>query len=83
MSNENKAGRPPKEPPTPMGRRMQDLRKAKGWSQERLAEEAGLSVKAVRSVEVGGHDPTLFSVICLADALGVTLDYLVMGRGTP
>lgn len=83
MSNENKAGRPPKEPPTPMGRRLRDLRKAKGWSQEKLAEEAGLSVKAIQTTERSTHDPSLFSVICLADALGCSLDYLVMGRGTP
>lgn len=81
--NKNKGGRPSKDPPTPMGRRLHDLRKAKGWTRERLAEEAGLSVCAVRSVESEGHDPALFSAICLADALGVSLDYLVLGKGDP
>ncbi len=80
---ETKRGRPEKEPPTPMGRRLRDLRKAKGWSQEKLAEKSGLSVKAIQTAERDTHDPSLFSVICIADALGCSLDYLVLGRGNP
>ena len=79
---ETKRGRSGKEPPTPMGRRLRDLRKEKGWSQEKLAEESGVSIKAIRTTERSTHDPSLFSAICLADALGCSLDYLVLGRGT-
>lgn len=80
---ENRVGRPTKEPPTPMGRRLRDLRKAKGWSQEKLAEKSGISIKAIQTAERSTHDPSLFSVICIADALGCSLDYLVLGKGTP
>lgn len=80
---ETKRGRSEKEPPTPMGRRLRDLRKAKGWSQEKLAEKSGISVKAIQNAERDTHDPSLFSVICIADALGCSLDYLVLGKGNP
>lgn len=78
----NRMGRPLEEPRTLLGTRVQSLRLEKGWTQEKLAAKAGLSVSAVRNAERGAHDPTLFSAICLADALGVSLDFLATGRGT-
>jgi transcriptional regulator with XRE-family HTH domain len=81
MSYENKAGRPPKDRQTPLGRRVYELREEKGWTLEVLAEKSGLCATAVGAVERGAHEPTLFSAMCLADALGVTLDYLAKGRG--
>ncbi len=63
-----------------MAQRLHSLRRAKGWSQERLAGRAGVAVKTVQGIERDDHEPKLFTVICLADALGVTLDYLVTGR---
>lgn len=79
--NENRVGRPPKDRQTPLGRRLYELREEKGWTLEVLAEKSGLCVATICHIE-RGHDPTLLSAICLADALGVTLDYLVLGRGT-
>lgn len=75
-----KTGRPVKERLTPLGRRVYELREEKGWTQEELAEKSGLCLLTVCLIE-RGHVPTLFSAICLADALGVTLDCLVPGRG--
>lgn len=80
MIGRNKTGRPVKDRPNPLGRRLYELREEKGWAQEELAEKAGLSAATVCSTE-RGHDLTLFSAICLADALGCSLDYLVLGRG--
>lgn len=78
---ENKIGRPPKDRPSPLGRRVYELREEKGWTLEVLAEKSGLCLSTVCLIE-RGHDPTLLSAMCLADALGCSLDYLVTGRGT-
>lgn len=80
---EYRPGRPPKEPLTPLGRRLYELREEKGWTLGVPAEKSGLCVTTVCLIERGTREPTLFSAMCLADALGCSLDYLVTGRGTP
>ena len=72
-----------KEPPTPMAKRLRDLREAKGMSQAELAEELGVHQSTITSLELGRYEPRLLTAICLADVLGVTLDYLATGRGDP
>ena len=57
------------------------LRKQKGWSQEKLAVESGISYNTIIKIERGGiENPKIKTVIKLAEALGITLDQLV-GRG--
>ena len=73
---------PYKTPPTPLGARLQSLRLEKGWTVAKLAVEAGVSETVIHHIERGRNEPSLFSAICLADALGVFLDYLATGRGT-
>ncbi|MGC0415735.1 helix-turn-helix domain-containing protein [Embleya sp. AB8] len=46
-----------------------DLRIAKGWSQRRLAEAAGMNQRAISRIEQVGTLPTLPVVLRLADAL--------------
>jgi len=54
------------------------LRKQKGWSQERLATESGISYNTLIKLERGGIlNPKIETVIKLADALNVSLDELV------
>ena len=58
------------------------LRKQKGWSQERLAQEAGISYNTLIKVERNGiKNPKIETVIKLADALNVSLDELVGRKG--
>ncbi|PPG26760.1 transcriptional regulator [Pseudoclavibacter sp. RFBG4] len=38
---------------------LPDLRKQRGWSQQRLAEELGVSRQTVISIERGRFDPSL------------------------
>lgn len=83
MNKYTRQGRPPQEPRTLLGVRVQSLRMEKGWTQEKLATEAGLALSTIGGIESGRQDPNLFSAICLADALGVSLDFLATGRGTP
>lgn len=40
---------------TPLGDTVRGYRRTRGWSQERLAEESGLSVGTVRNIEQRGH----------------------------
>jgi transcriptional regulator with XRE-family HTH domain len=53
------------------GRRVKQLRHAKGWSQERLAEEADLDRSYLAGIEVGARNPSLKALERLARALSV------------
>ncbi|MGI8912684.1 MAG: helix-turn-helix domain-containing protein [Chloroflexota bacterium] len=53
------------------GRRVKELRAARGWSQERLAEESSLHRTYVAQVEVGLRNLSLVSIVRLARALHV------------
>lgn len=54
-----------------MGSRVRERRLARGFTQEQLAERAGLSYKFVGEVERGLGNPTLVTLASLADALGI------------
>lgn len=54
------------------------LRKQKGWTQEKLAVESGISYNTIIKIERGGiENPKIETVIKLADALGISIDKLV------
>jgi len=53
------------------GKRLRELREAKGMSQESLAHEAGLDRTYVSSVERGKRNISLENIERLANALGV------------
>lgn len=54
------------------------LRKEKGWSQEKLAAESGISYNTLIKIERGGiENPKIETVIKLAKALKVKIDDLV------
>jgi transcriptional regulator with XRE-family HTH domain len=55
------------------GKRIQEIRKARGLSQEGLAERAGISPQYVSNIERGKENPTLDMLFSLADALKVGL----------
>jgi transcriptional regulator with XRE-family HTH domain len=54
-----------------------------GWSRELLAHRSGLSWAAISQIESGRRqDVRLTSLVALADALEVSVDYLVGGKAT-
>lgn len=53
------------------GKRLVELRKAKGWSQERLALESGLARSYVGGIERGQRNIALYNICVLAETLGV------------
>jgi transcriptional regulator with XRE-family HTH domain len=57
---------------------LKKLRKQKGWSQERLAREAGISYQTLIKIEQGRiKNPKLETLIKLAKALKVSIDKLI------
>jgi ribosome-binding protein aMBF1 (putative translation factor) len=56
---------------------VEELRKEKGWSQTKLANEAGVDWSTVKSVEDGEHSPTVKTVRKLADALDVEVGEII------
>lgn len=54
------------------------IRKQKGWSQEKLAVESGISYNTIIKIERGGiENPKIATVIKLSKALNVKIDDLV------
>ncbi|WP_024890438.1 helix-turn-helix domain-containing protein [Luteimonas huabeiensis] len=60
------------DPRTLFGQRLAELRKAKGFSQERLALESGLARSYLGGVERGTRNIALLNIHRLAHALGVS-----------
>lgn len=59
---------------------IMDLRKEKGWSQGDLASKTGISQVMVGKYERGDASPSIEVAKKIADAFGVSMDYLV-GEG--
>ena len=57
-----------------VGKRIKSLRQARKTTQEALAEKMGISAKYLSSIERGQENPTLDTLIKLADALKVELE---------
>lgn len=53
------------------GQHLIELRKAHGWSQERLALESGLARSYLGGIERGKRNIALVNICVLADTLGV------------
>jgi transcriptional regulator with XRE-family HTH domain len=51
--------------------RLRELREARGWSQQELAERVGLHMMTVSRFERGTLKPTWENALALAEALGV------------
>lgn len=62
-----------------LGARLRQLRQARGISQERLADLAGLHRTYVGGVERGERNVSLINLLALAHALGVSLSTLAEG----
>lgn len=60
--------------------RLQELRKAKGFSQEDLAESLNVSRQSVSKWETGLGYPETEKLLILCEVLGVDLDYLLRDK---
>ena len=62
-----------------LGQRIRQLRKARDWTQQELAERAGLDYKYVGAIERGERNIALKNIEKIAQGLGITLEELVRG----
>lgn len=54
-----------------VGREIRRLREAKGWSQAKLAGDAGMGVSGISQIETGARNPSAATLQRIAEALGV------------
>ena len=64
------------ERPIKLADKIMTLRRQKGWSQETLAEKANLSPHQLSNIERGKSLIKVNNLICIADILGASMDYL-------
>lgn len=60
-----------------IARRLKDLRSARGWSLEELAQRSGVSRAMISRIERRDSSPTAGLLARLCDALGITLSTLM------
>lgn len=65
------------------GNRLLNLRKERGWSQPELGKQVGTSGAIIGRYERGEITPSIEVAKKLADAFGVTLDFLVGDKDVP
>ena len=63
-----------------IGARIQKLRTDKGYTQEYLANQLGISRQAVYKWEKNESRPDTDNLIVLADVLGTTVEYIAVGN---
>jgi transcriptional regulator with XRE-family HTH domain len=61
-----------------IGKKIKEYRKIKELTQENLGEKAGLHYTYIGQVERGEKEPSLKSLIKIAEALGVGVDKLLI-----
>ena len=67
--------------PLDLGQRVRDLRKAKGWTLDQAAAQAGLARSTLSKIENGQMSPTYDAVKKLADGLKITVPQLFTPAG--
>jgi XRE family aerobic/anaerobic benzoate catabolism transcriptional regulator len=61
------------------GKRLRELRKARGWRQLDLAEQAGISENYISDLELGRKEVCLRMIKALSQALDTTIVDLMEG----
>ena len=65
-----------------LGARIASMRRKQGLSQAQLAKKLGISASAMGMYEQGRRDPPLDILAAMSDILGVSTDYLLLGKVT-
>lgn len=63
-----------------IGRRVRDMREYYGFTREKLAEFADISVQFLASIETGQKGMTAHTLYKISKSLNVSTDYLVTGK---
>lgn len=62
------------------GKRIRNLRKQHGLTQEQLSEQLGIALNTVSRIEIGYRGISVDLAIELAVRFNTTLDYIFLGR---
>lgn len=65
-----------------IGRRIQNRRKQKGYTQEQLAEMMNVSIQMVSNLERGNKAIRIDNLINLSQILDISTDYILTGKET-
>lgn len=76
-------GTSPDHPGPAVGRRLRELREARGLTLSGLARVAGVGKATLSGLENGTRDPRLETLYAIAAALGVPMSALTLDRGAP
>lgn len=60
-----------------LGKRIVELREKKGWSQSDLARACSKDRQSIEKLENGKVNPTLYTLLEVANALGISVSKLV------
>ncbi len=60
-----------------LGKRIVELREQKGWSQSDLARACSKDRQTIEKLENGKVNPTLYTLLEVANGLGISLSKLV------
>lgn len=63
-----------------VGDRIRWLRKEQGMTQAQLAAKLNIGDRHLRKIEAGEKGPSIDILIEIATLLGVSLDYIIMGK---
>ena len=62
-----------------IGKRIKELRTAKGWTQAKLAEKSGVEPSNISHIERAATKLSLPTLVNISNALNVTLDEIAYG----
>ncbi len=65
------------------GKRLREVRLARHVTQQKLADTVGIALRSYQCYEQGTREPPLDMLLKLADALDVSVDYLMGRSETP
>lgn len=68
---------------TGIGMRIRQVRKAKGWSQDKLAKKCGISMSFLGHIERGTRIMSLETFVSICRALEANADELLWGKVHP
>ena len=60
-----------------IGESIRKAREAQGFTRKKLSAKSGVSASTIYNWETDKFIPSIFTLICVADVLGVSLDELV------
>lgn len=62
------------------GKRLKELRKQKGYTQEGFAHKIRISHRTYSGIESGAHSTSIDTFVEIAQVLDTSLDYIILGK---